>query len=65
MAARCCIALLAVLFSLVAPPATAVEVRVLSEGQPVTEAVVTLTPIGSIATLDRQEAWYVSLQLSH
>lgn len=56
MAARCCIALVAVLFSLVAPPATAVEVRVLSEGQPVTEAVVTLTPIGRAATTVPMEA---------
>ncbi|MBB5014686.1 methylamine utilization protein [Rehaibacterium terrae] len=56
MATRLRAALLAGLLVLAALPAAAVEVRVLSEGRPVANAVVTLSPVGRAATVTPMEA---------
>lgn len=51
-----CTALLAGLLGLAALPAAALEVRVLSQGRPVADAVVTLSPVGRAATTTPMEA---------
>lgn len=51
-----CAALLAGLLGLAALPAAALEVRVLSEGRPVADAVVTLSPVGRAAATTPMEA---------